>query len=272
MKNPGAIVDQVQQLVDQLPMVASKARNDVRQQSTLDMHEDLAASLGGEFSLSLDGPPFPVPSWKLVTEVYDPERIKATLHKLVAAHDELAARNGGKPLRTGEETVDGQTYYLMASNDPPNPLTEVHYTFSDGYMIAAPTRAMLTRALQIKSAGTSITHSAQFVAMTPRDRFTNFSAVIYQNLGTTLAPLVGLLGAFAPNAGPASTAALQAPGQHEAHHDRRLRRAGSHLDRRHGRCPGQRHHQPARRQSDGRGGQRDSVRPIPGNNASSTCV
>ena len=200
VKNPGAIVDQVQQLVDQLPMAGNKAREDVRRQSTLDVHDDLAASLGGEFSLSLDGPPFPVPSWKLVSEVYDPERMKATLHKLVAAHDELAAKNGGKPLRTGEETVDGQTYYTIASNDPPNPLTEVHYTFSAGYMIAAPTRALLARALQIKMAGMSITHSAQFIALTPRDRHTNFSAVIYQNLGTTLAPLVGLLGALAPNA------------------------------------------------------------------------
>ena len=27
--------------------------------------------------------------------------------------------------------------------------------------------------------------------MTPRDRYTNFSALIYQNLGTTLAPLAG---------------------------------------------------------------------------------
>jgi len=208
VKNPGAIVDQVQQLVDQLPMGNNKGHGDVREPSAIDVHDDLAASLGGEFSLSLDGPPFPVPSWKLVTEVYDPERMKAAFHKLVVAHDETAAKTGGKPLRTAEESVEGQTYYTIASNDPPNPLTEVHYTFANGYMIAAPTRAMLTRALQMKMAGTSITHSAQFIAMIPRDRYNNFSAVIYQNLGTTLAPLAGLLGAFAPN-GANSGAALQ---------------------------------------------------------------
>jgi hypothetical protein len=32
--------------------------------------------------------------------------------------------------------------------------------------------------------------------MEPRDGHVNFSAVIYQNLGTTLAPLAGLLSAF----------------------------------------------------------------------------
>jgi hypothetical protein len=32
----------------------------------------------------------------------------------------------------------------------------------------------------------------------PHDRHANFSLVVYQNLGATLAPLVGLLGAFIP--------------------------------------------------------------------------
>ena len=212
VKNPAAIVEQIQQLGNGLPTAGKSSHDNASQgnasqvsaeeQGLLAVRDDLAASLGGEFSVSLDGPPFPVPSWKLVTEVYDPERLKSGLQKLVAIHDQVAAQHGSKPLRTGEENVDGQTCYVIAGQDPPNPLTEFHYTFSNGYMIAAPTRAMLSRALQIKMAGTSITHSAQFIAMTPRDHYANFSAVVYQNLGTTLAPLASLLGAFAPNGGP----------------------------------------------------------------------
>jgi hypothetical protein len=80
-------------------------------------------------------------------------------------------------------------------------LTEGHYTFADGYLIAGPTRALVSRALQVKSQGTSITHSAAFVAMEPRDHYNNFSALIYQNLGTTLAPIAGLLGAFSGRGG-----------------------------------------------------------------------
>jgi len=80
----------------------------------------------------------------------------------------------------------------------PNPLTEVHYTFADGYLIAGPTRALVARALQVKAAGTSIARSAKFLSMEPRDGHVNFSAVVYQNLGTTLAPLAGLLDAFGP--------------------------------------------------------------------------
>ncbi len=52
----------------------------------------------------------------------------------------------------------------------------------------------------MKTSGTSITHSARFLALVPRDHYANFSALIYQNLGTTLAPLAGLLGGILPQA------------------------------------------------------------------------
>jgi hypothetical protein len=82
-----------------------------------------------------------------------------------------------------------------------SPLTEAHYTFSDGYMIAGPTRALVARALQVKSVGTSIAHSAQFLSMAPRDHYNNYSLVIYQNLGSTLAPIASLLSGLAGRGG-----------------------------------------------------------------------
>ena len=55
-----------------------------------------------------------------------------------------------------------------------------------------------SKALQTKMAATSITHSAKFLEMEPRDHYASYSALIYENLGTTLAPLAGLLGSFVP--------------------------------------------------------------------------
>jgi hypothetical protein len=191
VKSPAAIVDEVLGLQPAI----GKALAGARQQAGIDIRNDLAAPLGGEFALALDGPAFPVPSWKLVIEVYDPNRFQATLQKLVEAHNRETAKSGGKPLRTSQETVNGRVYYMIAGADP-NPLTEFHYTFADGYAIAGPSRALVNNALQVKAAGTSITRSTKFVAMTPRDRYANFSALIYQNLGTTLAPVAGILGAL----------------------------------------------------------------------------
>ena len=48
--------------------------------------------------------------------------------------------------------------------------------------------------------------------MEPRDHYANFSALIYQNLGTTLAPLTSLLGAFAPKGAPGAQNAIQGLG------------------------------------------------------------
>jgi ferric-dicitrate binding protein FerR (iron transport regulator) len=160
------------------------------------VQQQLAATLGGEFAVAFDGPIFP-PSWKLVVEVYDPAKALAAIRQIVEGYNQDAVKEGRKPLRTGEETVEGRVYYMVAAADP-NPLTEAHYTFADGYLIAGPTRALISKALQTKLAGASITHSAKFVAMQPRDQFTNYSAILFENLGTTLAPLAGLIGSFVP--------------------------------------------------------------------------
>jgi ferric-dicitrate binding protein FerR (iron transport regulator) len=197
VKNPAAIVDQTLALQQRSPAAADKALADARQQAGFDVRADLAASLGGEFAVVLDGPAFPVPSWKLVAEVYDSDRFEVTVQKVVEAYNRETAKSGGKPLRTSQETADGHTWYMIGAAVP-NPLTEAHYTFAGGYLVAGPTRALVARALQVKAAGTSITRSAGFLSMAPRDGHVNFSAVVYQNLGATLAPLAGLLDAFGP--------------------------------------------------------------------------
>jgi ferric-dicitrate binding protein FerR (iron transport regulator) len=149
---------------------------------------DLSASMGGEFALAMDGPIMPVPSWKLVAEVYDPARCQAAIAKL-AAH-------AGKTLSLSQEAVDGRVVYSLSytpENGRSNPLTEAQYTFADGYLIAAPNRALIKSALEARTTHLSIVHAAGFLSLAPRDHFTNFSAVIYENLGPTVAPLANLL-------------------------------------------------------------------------------
>jgi hypothetical protein len=176
---------------------AEKSLSTLREQTGVDVRNDFAAALGSEFSLSLDGSAIPVPSWKLVAEVYDPVKMQTALGKFAEAYSRETVKAGNAPLRIAQEVVEGRTYYMIAGGDG-SPLTEAHYTFADGYMIAGPTRALVSRALQVKTGKASITHSAAFVALLPRDHYNNFSALIYQNLGTTLAPIVSLLGGLVP--------------------------------------------------------------------------
>lgn len=196
IKNPAAIVDEMVSFKQVTAIDAKKALADAQQATGVDLRNDLAAALGGEFSLSLDGSAIPVPSWKLVIEVYDPAKVQATLQKMMETYNRETVKAGNQPVRFSQETVEGRTYYALLGSG--GPLTEAHYTFADGYMLAAPNRALLQRALQIKTAGTSITRSAAFTALVPRDRYANFSAIIYQNLGTTLAPILGMFSGMIP--------------------------------------------------------------------------
>jgi hypothetical protein len=63
----------------------------------------------------------------------------------------------------------------------------------------------------VKASGLSVKQSSTFVSRMPRDHYANFSAVVYENLGTTLAPLAGLVGAFG-NPGAQQQKALQGLG------------------------------------------------------------
>ena len=185
VRDPAVVADLLAGVVKSTPLAAPG-----------DLRNDLARSLGGEFALSLDGPLMPVPSWKLVVEVYDPPRLQSVFARLVAEANRQSAKSGGQAIHMGQENVDGRTYYSI---DCParGPLAAAQYTFADGYLIAAPSRALVKRALDLKAAGTSITRSAKFQEMTPHDHYANFSAVLYQNLGNSLAPLAGMLSGMA---------------------------------------------------------------------------
>ncbi len=47
----------------------------------IDVRADIAATLGGEAAFALDGPMLPVPSWKVIVEVLDPETLFYTSKK-----------------------------------------------------------------------------------------------------------------------------------------------------------------------------------------------
>ncbi len=165
----------------------------------LRIREDLLAPLGGDLTFALDGPMLPTPSWKLAVEVYDPMRLQFAIEKLVEGANREAAGQGKPQLQMAQETAGGRTYYKIVLPQA-KPFGEAYYTFADGYMIAAPTRALVDSAIQSRTAGASLPRSAAFQALLPSDGHTDFSGLVYHNLG--------------PLAGPASL--LLTPQQREA--------------------------------------------------------
>jgi hypothetical protein len=158
----------------------------------VDVVRDLAAPLGGEFAFALDGPILPKPSWKAVFEVYDTARMQSAIEWAIGELNRAMAGEVSPDLRVEREDASGRLWYAVRSARFP---VEVHYTFVDGYLVAAPSRALAEAALGYRASGAALPQSARFTALLPRDGQVNFSAVTYQNLGPAFGPVASAVGA-----------------------------------------------------------------------------
>jgi hypothetical protein len=152
---------------------------------------DLAATLGGEFTMAFDGPMVPTPRWKLIFEVYDPATLQSTIAKLVAGFNNDSFNREKKSATSAvtltEHQVGSRTYYTITTQNKLN--AEIDYTFVDNYMVAAPDLGTISQAIQTRASGYTLTKSSGFQALVPNDGYTNFSAIFYHNLGPVVGPL-----------------------------------------------------------------------------------
>lgn len=190
VKSPVAIVDELLNLNPEFAQELEK----IQTETGLDLRNDLAAPMGGEVAIGVDGPVLPSPSWKLVAEVYDPARLQQTFQKIVdRANAELRKNGKGESLRIVTTESGGRTFYSIRFQE--GKLIELNYVFEDGYMVAAPSRALLERAIQLRESGVTLATHAKFRDLLGPDGQVNVSALVYQNL----APLAKSAGKILPD-------------------------------------------------------------------------
>ncbi len=143
----------------------------------------IANALGGEVTVAVDGPLLPTPSWKVAIEVNDPAALQPSLEQL--------AKQAGVTI--AHHDVNGRTYYKATQEKI---AYEIDYAYTDGYLLAAPSEALLTSAIQTRASGNTLSQSAAFRAQLPQDGHLNFSALLYYNMGTQAGPVVDQLKAF----------------------------------------------------------------------------
>ena len=193
-KSPALMLDDMLQMATS----SSDAENHIAEANAklnLDIRNDIAATLGGDVTLALDGPVLPKPSWKVILQVYDAARLQTSIEKLVTKINEEAAAHQQPGVAFTSEDVDGRKFYTVRSLDPNALGAELDYTYADGYLVGAPSRALVLTSLQTKSNGDSLARSGAFLSLLPKDGHVNFSAVMYQNLAPLLQPLTSQLSA-----------------------------------------------------------------------------
>lgn len=193
-KSPALMVDDFIQIIGTGNRNATNPLAKVQAELNLDIRNDLAASLGGEAALALDGPLLPTPSWKLIVEVYDPSKLEYCMGRIVDAINRQAEKNNRPGAKLDEQQVDGASFYTLRSLDPKVPV-EVHYTFANGYLIAGPSQGLVQEAIRTRANGDSISHSDNFRALFPSDQHANVSGLIYQNLAPVVASIAGQVSA-----------------------------------------------------------------------------
>ena len=179
VKNPSLLVAD---LFSSLQTVDAKAWQKLKDEQAahgIDFREDFAAPLGGEFAFAIDGPLLPIPSWKLIFEVNDPARLQQSIERAVNELNRYAESEGKQGLRWEQSESDGHIFYTLNSADFG---IGINYTYANGYLIVAPSRALIERALRYKESGVSLVHSPHFIAALPEDGNANFSALFYHNL------------------------------------------------------------------------------------------
>ena len=186
-KSPSAMLDDVLSIANSSDNNAAEHISRTESELKIKLHQDLADTLGGEVTFALDGPILPTPSWKVIAEVHDPNRLQSTIQQLIVDVNEHV-KSGHPGIAQDQETTNGSTFYTIRSLDATKPF-EITYTFTDGYMILGPSKALVMNAIAIHQNGNSLAHSTEFRALLPQDEHPDVSAVIYQNLAPVIQPI-----------------------------------------------------------------------------------
>jgi ferric-dicitrate binding protein FerR (iron transport regulator) len=199
VKEPTALVDDLLETLKKADPDAWEDLQKFQAEQGVNLRNDFAAPLGGEYAFALDGPVLPVPSWKAVFQVDDQQHLQQTLEYTVGKINAEMAKHDKKGFAWSQTDSGGRVFYTLKSLDYG---LEVNYTYAYGYFIAAPSRALVENAIKYKDSGHTLLGSPKFKASLPEDKQVSFSAMVYQNAGSILAPVAKAVGGVADAGAP----------------------------------------------------------------------
>ena len=171
----GFAAGQNAQTVEQLQLI--------QQIIDIDLREDFAATIGGEATFALDGPMLPVPSWKLIVEVYDPATLIHTMERAVDLVNIQFAAQGEALVVFEASEGSGRTYYTISREGLD---LQAVFTTIEGYLVAAPSQALIDQAIDYRAANVTLANSGAFQALLPDNGYTVCSALVYRDLESLL--------------------------------------------------------------------------------------
>jgi hypothetical protein len=192
LKNPAQIFDDLAGIAGpdaMAPLTQGAAgfdinfRNDVLRQLT----GEVAVEMNGPIVFSPPGTGPSEPEWKLILGVNDAEGLQKTFDRLSAALSSMDSQGQGPSLQRHET---GRLPHYTLRIPSPQKATEITLAFSDGYMLVAPRRALVTDAVRYHREASSLMRSGGFYAALPPGLSADASALYYQNFGSAMATMM----------------------------------------------------------------------------------
>lgn len=186
VKDPSLLVDDLLGFLETVEPDMRRQLDEIQKSQGFDIRSDFAAPLGGEFAFAIDGPVFPTPSWKIVMEVYDQAKLQETFARVIEKLNQFSVIHGKGKLLLETSASGSRNYYTIKSADTG---VEAHYTYVNGYLVLAPSRALLEQSIANREAENTLVRSSRFMSALPQDGNTNFSAILYHDLAPLMQPL-----------------------------------------------------------------------------------
>lgn len=184
LKKPAQLFDDIKTLMEASNPMGSSGLTQMENELGIDFRQDLFSKLSGQIAVAVEGPIGPAPVWKIVIQVSDPDGLQKTVNQLLAA---VNAKGDGKGVVLEQKSKDGLSY---TSIEIPNlPYQEIAYAFSDGYLVAASSPAVLKEAVDLHRNGTSLVKSSEFHKLLPPEHGGQASVLVFQNSTLSMAAL-----------------------------------------------------------------------------------
>lgn len=183
----------LEELLRNLGRVAPDVVENLRKAETklgINLVSDVAAALGTDFSLSMETIAVPVPGWVGAMEAFSPAAIDSVAQRFVEAFNrDLKPEEAAKKLVFSKETVAGRVWSSISS---PATKTTLYWTADRGYLVVTSDRALATRAISTRSAGTPLVRSARFRERQPVTPTVHNSGFVWLNTRGALESLTAL--------------------------------------------------------------------------------
>ena len=153
--------------------------------------DDIASSLGTDFTLAVERLSVPIPGCVGVFEVLNPDTLDKTVRRLVNAFNNwLPPEKAGSSLVYTQEIVDGRTWNSLKRGSSQ---VTLYWTYDRGYMIASTDRTLADRAIDIRDSGLQLTRSSEFQQYLPANAGLHSSGFLWFNNNEVLTEIASMI-------------------------------------------------------------------------------